>query len=334
MNGNDLSKILVIDTNDVARLLTINDCVDLMAKTLADLAYGIFHQPLRMIVRPSDAKGLLGLMPAYRASDPALYGLKAICVFPDNPKINKDAHQGSVMLFNGETGELLSLMNASAITAIRTAAVSAVATRLLARADSSRLAIIGSGVEARSHLPAIASVRHIKRTRVVSRRREHADLFATEMSGRHAFPVEAVDTVQEAVEDADIIVTVTNSHEPVIKREWISQGAHINAIGTHSPASREIDGHTMAAARVFVDRRESALNEAGDYVLAVKEGLIKPDSIAGEIGELLIGTKQGRETADQITLFKSLGLAVEDLACAQYLFQKAQEAGAGTWVNF
>ena len=330
----NLSKILVIDANDVARLLTIEACIDLMAKTLADLAAGIFHQPLRMIVRPPDAKGLLGLMPAHRASDPALYGLKAICVFPDNPKINKDAHQGSVMLFNGDTGELLSLMNASPITAIRTAAVSAVATRLLARTDSSRLAIVGSGVEARSHLPAIATVRQIKRTRVVSRRREHADLFAAEMSDRYAFPIEAVDTVEEAVEDADIIVTATNSHEPVIKREWIPQGAHINAIGTHSPASREIDGATMAAARVFVDRRESAINEAGDYVLAVKEGLITADSIVGEIGELLLGTKQGRETTDQITLFKSLGLAVEDLACAQFLFEKAQEIGAGTWVSF
>lgn len=331
---NDLSKILVIDANDVERLLTMNACIELMAKTLADLASGIFHQPLRMIVRPSNAKGLLGLMPAFRAKDPALYGLKAICVFPDNPKINKDAHQGSVMLFNGETGELLSLMNASAITAIRTAAVSAVATRLLARADSSRLAIIGSGVEARSHLPAIASVRQIKKTRVVSRRREHADLFAAEMTGRYAFPVEAVDTVQEAVQDADIVVTVTNSQEPVLKREWISQGAHINAIGTHSPASREIDGATMAAARVFVDRRESAVNEAGDYVLAVKEGLITEDSILGEVGELLTGAKQGRQTSEDITLFKSLGLAVEDLACAQYLFTKAQEVGAGTWVKF
>lgn len=332
--GANLSKVLVIDGEDVERLLAMDACIDLMAKTLADLAAGIFHQPLRMIVRPPDAKGLLGLMPAHRASDPALYGLKAICVFPDNPKINKDAHQGSVMLFNGDTGELLSLMNASPITAIRTAAVSAVATRLLARADSSHLAIIGSGVEARSHLPAIASVRQIKKTRVVSRRRERADLFAAEMGGRYTFPIEAVDTVEEAVADADIVVTVTNSHEPVIRREWISEGAHINAIGTHSPASREIDGETMAAARIFVDRRESAINEAGDYVLAVKEGLITEVNIVGEIGELLIGAKQGRQTSEDITLFKSLGLAVEDLACAQFLFEKAQEVGVGTWVNF
>lgn len=327
-------RILVLDGADVERLLTIDACIDLMAQTLADLARGIFLQPLRMVVRPPDAKGLIGLMPAYRGSDPELYGLKAICVFPGNPQINKDAHQGSVLLFDGNTGELLSLMNASPITAIRTAAVSAVATRLLARDDASRLAIIGAGVEARSHLPALASVRQINETLVVSRTRAHADAFATEMTDYCHFPIKAVDTVQEALKEADIIVTVTSSHEPVVKREWISPGTHINAIGTHSPASREIDGATMAAARIFVDRRESAVNEAGDYVLAVQEGLINESSIVAEIGELLVGTKEGRRSRDEITLFKSLGLAVEDLACAQYLFGKAQEAGAGTWVSF
>jgi ornithine cyclodeaminase len=328
------SQILVLDAREVERLLTMDACVDLMAETLADLARGIFHQPLRMVVRPPDAKGLLGLMPAYRASGPALYGLKAICVFPENPKINKDAHQGSVMLFDGDTGELLSLMNASSITAVRTAAVSAVATRLLAREDASQLAIIGAGVEARTHLAALSLVRAITRTRVTSRTRESADKFVEEMSSRFDFPIEAVATAEDALAGADIIVTVTNSHEPVVKRDWISPGAHINSIGTHSPASREIDGATMAAARLFVDRRESAINEAGDYVLAVKEGLLNEDSIAGELGELLIGTKEGRQTRDQITLFKSLGLAVEDLACAQYLFAKAQELGAGSWVSF
>lgn len=330
----NLSKILVIDATEVERLLTMDACIDLMGQTLADLALGIFHQPLRMVVRPPDAKGILGLMPAHRSSGPALYGLKAICVFPENPKINKDAHQGSVMLFNGETGELLSLLNASSITAIRTAAVSAVATRLLAREDASQLAIIGAGVEARSHLSALSRVRSIARTRVVSRTRKSADKFVEEMSSGFGFPIEAVDTAEEALDGADIIVTVTNSREPVTNLDWISAGAHINAIGTHSPASREIDGRTMAAARLFTDRRESAVNEAGDYVLAVKEGLINEDSIAGELGELLIGTKEGRQKPDQITLFKSLGLAVEDLACAQFLFEKAQEVGAGTWVNF
>jgi ornithine cyclodeaminase/alanine dehydrogenase-like protein (mu-crystallin family) len=327
-------RVLVLNTNDVERLLTVDDCIELMSATLAGLARGRFHQPLRMIVRPPGAKGLLGLMPAYRSNDPAAYGLKAICVFPENPKMGKDAHQGSVMLFNGNSGELLSLMNASPITAVRTAAVSAVATRLLAREEACELAIVGSGVQARSHLAALACVRPIKRTRVVSRKREHADLFVSEMKERFSFEIVAVDTARDALTGADIIVTVTNSHEPVVDRKWISPGAHINAIGTHSTAAREIDGATMAAARLFVDRRESALNEAGDFVLAQKEGLVGPDSIVAEIGELLIGTKRGRESADEITLFKSLGLAVEDLACAEYLFRRAQEEKVGTCVSF
>lgn len=326
--------ILVLNAANVERLLTMDECIELMAATLADLARGLLHQPLRMIVRPPEAKGLLGLMPAHRSSGPALYGLKAICVFPNNRLLNKDAHQGSVMLFDGDSGELRALMNASPITAIRTAAVSAVATRLLARENATCLAIIGAGVEARSHLPAIAAVRPIERTRVVSRTRQHAEQFAAEMRERFSFPIDVFDTAKEAVHDADIVVTVTSSREPVIERSWISPGTHINAIGTHSPASREIDGATMAAASLFVDRRESAINEAGDYVLAVQEGLITDASIRAEIGEVLLGVKPGRQSDNEITLFKSLGLAVEDLACAEYLFKRAQEEGCGNWVSF
>jgi ornithine cyclodeaminase/alanine dehydrogenase-like protein (mu-crystallin family) len=330
----DHQRILVLDTKDVERLLTVENCIELMALTLADLARERFHQPLRTVVRPPGAKGLLGLMPAYRSNNPTAYGLKAICVFPENPRFGKDAHQGSVMLFNGETGELMALMNASPITTVRTAAVSAVATRLLSPEDVSELAIVGSGVQARSHLAALSRVRPIKRTRVVSKNREHADRFVAEMKGRISCELVAVDTVKEALNGADLIVTVTNSHEPVIDRQWISPGAHINAIGTHSAAAREIDGPTMAVARLYVDRRESALTEAGDFVLAIEEGLINSDSIVAEIGEVLIGKKRGRESTEEITLFKSLGLAVEDLACAEYLYQKAQEEGTGTWVAF
>ena len=209
-------QILVLNAVDVERLLTMEACIELMSATLADLARGVLHQPLRMIVRPPEAKGLMGLMPAYRANEPAAYGLKAICVFSENPKLNKDAHQGSVMLFDGETGELLALMNASPITAIRTAAVSAVATQLLARGDASQLAIIGAGVEARSHLAALSRVRSITRTRIVSRNRPSADTFVAEMAGRFSFPIEAVDSAEEALDGADIIVTVTNSRETVI----------------------------------------------------------------------------------------------------------------------
>jgi len=312
----------------------MSECIELMSDALASLARGEVYQPLRTIIRPPDARGLLGLMPAYRHGEHGAFGLKAICVFPGNPSIGKDAHQGTVMLFSQETGEPLALMNASQITAIRTAAVSAVATRLLARPDAEQLGIIGAGVQARTHLVALASVRSIKRARVASRDPKNSVQLVRELHDRVPFPIESVNSNEAAVRDADLIVTATSAHEPVLKREWINDGAHINAIGTHSPQSREIDSETMAAARIFVDRRESALNEAGDYLLAAKEGAVTPESIVAEIGELVIRTKEGRTAPTEITLFKSLGLAIEDVVCADYLFRKAKAENDGTWVEF
>jgi ornithine cyclodeaminase/alanine dehydrogenase-like protein (mu-crystallin family) len=326
-------KILILDSTQIRELLPMRDCIELMADALTALARGEVFQPLRTIIRPPEARGLLGLMPAYRTGERGAFGMKAICVFPGNPAIGKDAHQGAVMLFSRETGELIALMNASEITATRTAAVSAVATRLLAREDAHELAIIGAGVQARTHLAALDAVREIRRARVACRNIEHAHGLVREMQPRFSFPIEAVKTNEEAVRGADLIVTATSSQEPVLYKDWISPGAHVNAIGTHSPNSREVDGGTMAAARIFVDRCESAVNESGDYLLAAKEGLINADSIVGEIGELLIGTKSGRNSVDEITLFKSLGLAIEDVACAEYLYQKALSDDRGSWVT-
>jgi ornithine cyclodeaminase len=326
-------KILVLDNRQIRELLPMTECIELMADALSALARGEVYQPLRTIVRPPEARGLLGLMPAYRSGEQGAFGLKAICVFPENPAKGKDAHQGAVVLFSRETGEMLALMNASAITAIRTAAVSAVATRLLAREDATQLGIIGAGVQARTHLTALAAVRPIKHARIACRNVEHAEQLAREMQPSLSFSIEPVRTNEEAVRGADLIVTATSSLEPVINKDWISSGAHVNAIGTHSPNSREIDSATMSVARIFVDRRESALNESGDYLLAAKEGLVTPESIVGEIGELLTGTKSGRSSATEITLFKSLGLAIEDVVSAHYLYNKALAQHIGTWVN-
>src|SRR5438067_690165 len=296
-----------------------------MEEALTALARGRLHQPLRMVVRPEGAGGLLALMPAYRSGERAAYGLKAICVFHENPTRGLDAHQG---------GELLAVMNASAITAVRTAAVSGAATRRLAREDACELALVGSGVQARTHLAAMASVRDIRRARVASLHVEHARKFAEELGADYPFPVEAFESAEEAVRGADIIVTATTAREPVLRREWVAPGAHINAVGTYSPDAREIDTETMTAASLFVDRRESALSEAGDYRLAAREGAIGPEHIRAELGEVLAGARPGRTSPDEITLFKSLGLAVEDLAAAEYLYGQAQTKAAGTWVEF
>jgi ornithine cyclodeaminase/alanine dehydrogenase-like protein (mu-crystallin family) len=326
--------VLILNQREIESLLLMAECIPLMAEALSSLARGEMAQPLRMVISPPAAKGMLGLMPAYQSAEPAAYGVKVICVFPDNPAKGLDAHQGSVLLLSGETGEVQALMNASAITAIRTAAVSGVATELLARQDAADLAIIGAGVQARTHLAAMACVRPIKRARVASRQVDNARRFAEAMTPHFDFPIEAVDTVEAALGGADLIVAATSSREPVIKREWIAPGAHLNVVGASIPTAREVDSATMAAASLFVDRRESTLNESGDYLFALQEGAIKADHIRAEIGEVLISSKAGRTSAEEITLFKSLGLAIEDLASAEYLYRKAQEQRVGTWVDY
>ena len=327
-------KILVLSHNEVVELLPMKECIAIMREALIALAAGEVHQPLRTIIWPPGAAGAMGLMPSYASGKRAAFGLKAICVFPGNPAMGLDSHQGGVLLFSAETGELQALMNASAITAIRTAAVSGVATDLLAREDACNLALIGTGVQARTHLAAMSQVRSITRCRIASRHIEHAEEFAEEMRRKFSFPLEPVSTVEEALEGADLIVTATTAREPIVRREWISPGTHLNLVGSSIPKAREVDTATMAASSLFVDRRESTLNEAGDYLLAAQEGAIGPDHIRAEIGEVLHGDKPGRSSPEEITLFKSLGLAVEDLAAAEFLYRKARELSAGTWVEY
>jgi ornithine cyclodeaminase/alanine dehydrogenase-like protein (mu-crystallin family) len=331
-------KILILSHDEVLELLPIKECIPLMREALIALAAGKVHQPLRTIIRPPDAKGVMGLMPSYFSGampgDSAAFGLKAVCVFPGNPAQGKDAHQGAVLLFSADTGELLAIMNASAITAIRTASVSGVATDLLARVDACDLAILGSGVQARSHLVAMSEVRLIERCRIASRHIEHARKFAEEMRQDFSFPLEPVETVEGALEDADLIVSATTAVEPIVRREWISAGAHLNVVGSSTPTTREVDSETMAAVSLFVDRRESTINEAGDYLFAARDGVIGPNHIRAEIGEVLKGDKPGRTSPEEITCFKSLGLAIEDLFAAEYLYRQARQSKVGTWIEW
>jgi len=320
--------VLVLNQEEVQRLLDMEGCIEAMADALAALARGEVHVPLRFVVKPADEPSLIGLMPAHRAGDAPLYSLKTVCVFPDNPKRGLDAHQGTVTLFDGETGEVRALMNASAITAIRTAAVSAVATRLLAREDARELGVLGAGVQARSHLEALRLVRDFERVRIFSPTAEHAQTLAAEAGA------EAVESAEEAVRGADVVVTATSSVEPVLERDWLKEGAHVNVVGGRPPEMRELDTATIAGSAFFVDRRESAEAEAYDYLDALESGAIGPDHIRAEIGEVLIGAKPGRSAPDELTVFRSLGLAVEDLAAAEYVVRRARETGAGIEVEF
>ena len=327
-----MSDLLVLAHEDVKRLLTMDACIELMAKALADLARERSWQPLRFVVRPPEEQSLMGLMPAHRSAPEPAYGLKTVCIFPGNPARGLDAHQGGVMLFDGETGELRALIDASAVTSIRTAAVSAVATRALARPESRVLAILGSGVQARAHLEAMARVLSFERARVWSRTAEHAQVFAAEAEA--PFPVEAVESAKAAVQGADVVVTVTSSREPVVEHGWLAPDAHVNAVGSSIPTARELDSATIAAAALFVDRRESTVNESGEYLRAVEEEGISPDHIRAELGEVLVGSAAGRSSAEELTVFVSLGLAVEDLAVAEYLNRRARSEGAGAVVPF
>ena len=318
--------MLVLNQEEVERLLDMEGCIGAMEDALAALARGEVEVPLRFVMSPADEPSLLGLMPAHRAGETPLYSLKTVAVFPDNPKRGLDAHQGTVTLFDGETGEVRVLMNASAITAIRTAAVSAVATRLLAREDARVLGILGAGVQARSHLEALPLVRSFDAVQIFSRTAEHAQALADEEGA------EAVGSAEEAVRDADVVVTATNSAEPVLEREWLKPGAHVNAVGGRPPQMTELDTATIADSAFFVDRRESAEAEAGDYRAALESGAIGPDHIRAELGDVLIGAKPGRSSEDELTVFRSLGLAVEDLAAAEYVVRRAGELGVGTEV--
>lgn len=306
-------KLLVLNEREVEHLLDMSECIAAMEEALSALARGEVFNPLRQALRPPGASGLFGLMPAYRGGERAAFGLKEVCVFPGNPARGLDTHLGAVLLHSAETGELLAVMNASAITAIRTAAVSAVATKLLAREDARILTIVGTGVQGRSHARAIPLVRNFHDLRLVKKG----------------------DDVEAAVRDADVVVTATSSREPILRRQWLKPGVHINAVGSSIPSARELDGETVAAASLFVDRRESTVNESGDYLFALREGAIAgPEHIRAELGDILIGSAQGRTAADEITLFKSLGLAIEDLASAQLLYEKARRLGVGTWMEF
>jgi ornithine cyclodeaminase len=324
-------ELLVLGHDDVRALLSIDACIEAMRRALTCLAEGQVHQPLRLVVRPPQIDGLIALMPSYLGGNTPAFGFKAVSVFHDNPKRGKDVHQGVVLLVSVETGEPLALLDASAITLVRTAAATAVATDVLARKDARTLAIIGAGTQARAHLLAIAKVRALQEVRVAGR--ASAEQFVAEMAPQIDVRLVAAN-VRDAVRGADIVVTATSSSTPVLEGEWLEPGMHVNAIGACLPHTREVDGAAIARSRLYCDRRESLLNEAGDFLLAQKEGAVTPQDVQGEIGEVLIGKVPGRTSPDEITLFKSLGMSVEDLAAAQLVLAAAQQAGVGTRVRF
>ncbi len=322
--------VLVIDQDLVGELLPMDQCIAAVSGALAALARGEAVQPLRPVMWLPDRRGALGLMPA--AVEPlGAMAVKVVSVFPGNEGTDLDAHQGFVALFETERGRLLCLADATEITAIRTAAASAVATDLLARPDAAVLALLGSGTQARTHLEAMALVRPLRRVRVWSRNPGHAAAFAAAHSG--SVELVAVPTARAAVDGADIVCTTTASPVPILEGAWLGPGVHVNAVGSSVPFAREVDGEVMRRATIFVDRRESTLGEAGDFLGARDEGVVSDSDIVAEIGEVLIGAHPGRTGADEITLFESTGLGVEDLAAVHHVYTRARERGLGTTIE-
>jgi ornithine cyclodeaminase len=325
--------VRVIARDEVRRLLPMARCIDLMADALAALSRGEADNPLRSVMRLPQHSAALGMMPA-ALNAPAAIGLKVISVFPGNRGSGYESHQGFVLLFEAEHGAPVALVDAGEITAIRTAAVSAVATRLLARDDASDLAILGSGTQARTHLEAMLLARPgIRRVRAWSPNAARLKAFAAQATHRHGLRVEAVASARDAVEGATIVCTVSASATPILEGDWLSAGAHVNAVGASQPNARELDVEAVRRSRLFVDRRESALHECGDLLAAMEAGAVDEGHIVAELGEILAGTASGRRDAGEITLFESLGLAVEDLAAAHEVWRLATEEDAGTRVR-
>lgn len=317
-----------ISQDEVPDLLPMADCIEAVRQALADLARGDGIQPLRPVMWLPDKVGALGMMPGYLGSIGTI-GIKTVTVFPGNAGTEYDSHQGTIMLFDAGNGRLKAVIDATEITAIRTAAASAVATDLLARKDASILAILGAGVQGHSHARAIPQVRPISETRVWSRSPESAArLVAAAGNAR------AVASVGEAVAGADIVCTTTASPEPILAGSLLGPGTHVNAVGSSVPFARELDSDAMARSRIFVDRRESTLNESGDFLMARADGSVDEDDIVAELGQVIVGTHPGRGSDGEITTFVSLGIAAEDIAAGDLVYRNAVESGAGFTIEF
>ncbi len=312
--------MLVVSRKEVEENLKMKECIEVMEETLKALSKGQATQVLRTAMGLYD-DNIFGVMPSYIESQ-RVVGTKAITVFPKNYKEKKPSHQGVILVFETNNGSLKAVVDGEGITALRTAAVSAVATRALSKEDCKTLGILGTGVQARSHLEAMLLVKDIKTVNVWSIYYDESVNFAKEMSEKFDVEIVPCSEVEDAVKDADIICTVTAAKTPILLGRWLKPGVHINAIGACGPRDRELDTATVVKSKLFVDRKESTINEAGDYLFPLREGAITEKHILGEVGDVLIEKIKGRRSDEDITLFEAMGLAVEDLAAANYVIDK------------
>jgi ornithine cyclodeaminase len=319
----------LLTERQVQSLLPMPDLIAAMESALAKFSAREVLQPVRSVLTVGPTKAYFGLMPAYIPA-PASLGAKLVTVFGENHKRDLPSHLATILLLDPETGALQAIMDGRYITEARTAAVSAVSTRFLAKPDASTLAIIGSGVQARSHLEACQLVRQLKQVRIWSPKQRSREQFVEDMSGHVSLPIVAAESAEAAVRGADLIVLVTSSPTPVIEDAWVSTGAHVVCVGACRPNQQEMPPALVARSRLYVDSKAAAVVEAGDIVMNIAAKLFDESHIRGELGELVLGRVAGRSSADDITVFKSLGMAVEDVVAADLVFRRASETGSGT----
>jgi alanine dehydrogenase len=324
--------MLVLSEQQVQDLIDIDELIDALAQAHIQYSTGKAVMPVRLVTPLPQIRGRITSMPGFLTDDKAL-GMKVVTYFQDNPRNNLPAILATIMLFSAETGKIIATMDGSYITAIRTACASALATQALANPQTPVLGILGAGVQARAHIQALTRVRKVEKIKLYSPSATSAATVKQEMEPQVKCAVDAADSAESTVRDADLVVTATTAKEPIVKAEWLKPGVHINAVGSHRPDFREIDGATLARAKIVVDSREAVMAECGDILLALNEKSIAEDALHAEIGEVLAGTRAGRNNTGEITLYKSVGIAIQDVAAAHLVYRKALERGIGAIVE-
>jgi alanine dehydrogenase len=321
--------MLVLSEKQVGGLLDIDELIEVLEAAHIQYSAGKAVMPLRLVVPLPQIQGRITSMPGYLTEDRAL-GMKVVTYFQGNQAKGLPPILATLLLFSADSGKVIATMDGSTITAVRTACASAMATKALANRDTPVVGILGAGVQARAHIRALCRVRKLSTIKVYSPSGMSGMAVKNDLEAEIGVRIEVAKNPEETVRDSDLVVTVTTAKEPVLRSEWLKPGAHINAVGSHRPDTREIDGPTLARSKVVVDSREAIMTECGDLLLAIKENIITENHIHGEIGEVLAGKKAGRGSAGEVTLYKSVGIAIQDVAAAQLVYRKAVEQKIGT----
>ncbi len=324
--------VLMLSRSDIKGLITMPEAVEALRRAFEEFSLGEAAMPVRSVILAPQYDGWFGVMPAYLFGSGAM-GLKSVTVYKQNSSKGMPAVLGVMLLLDPTTGAPISVMEGGYLTGVRTAAASGVATSLLARADASELALLGAGAQGRHHLVAMETVRPIRKVRVFDALPENAERFRQEMQPTTSAIIEVAGSPEAAIREADVVVATSTSRTPIIEYPWLKPGAHINGVGSHAPDVREIAGEVIARARVVVDSREAALQEAGDLLIPIADGLVSAEQLSDELGEVIALKKPGRISPDQITVYKSVGIAIQDMAVAKLVYQKAVGAGVGTEVD-